>query len=237
MTFSGRTAIVTGGTGALGGVCAERLLDRGLNLGIPYTSEKSLLRIPPKVAAAGPKVFTQRTDLSKGGQAGSFVDAVVAQFGSVDYLVHAAGGYLGGNTLDEVTEEQWDDIMDMNLKASFLMCSSVLRVMRRQGFGHIVNIAAMPALESGANKGPYAVSKRGVVSLTQIISDETKGTGITANAIAPSIILTDANRHSMPSADFSRWVTPQEIAEMALYLCSDEAKSISGNVIKMYGGV
>jgi NAD(P)-dependent dehydrogenase (short-subunit alcohol dehydrogenase family) len=128
-------------------------------------------------------------------------------------------------------------MMAMNLKTTFLMCRAALPAMRKQLFGRIVNIASVHALVPKANASAYAVSKRGVVTLTEAVAEETKGSGITANAIAPSMILTEANKHSMPTADFSKWVTPEEIADTIVFLCSDGARSISGNVIKVFGGV
>ena len=237
MRHSGKTAIVTGGTGALGRVCVGRLFDIGLNIGIPHTSEKSLDRIPDRVSKNTSRLLTAVANLTLEDQVGSFVDQVVQKFGSVEYLVNTAGGYLGGHTIDEVSGGDWEGIMALNMKTTFLMSRSVLKIMKRRSFGRIVNMAAMAALSSGAKKGAYAISKRGVITLTETIADETKGTGITANAIAPSIILTEANRQSMPSANYSSWVTPEEIADLVIYLCSDEAKSISGNTIKIYGGV
>jgi NAD(P)-dependent dehydrogenase (short-subunit alcohol dehydrogenase family) len=237
MTFSGKTAIVTGGTGALGSVCAEHLFNAGLNIAIPYNSEKSLANIPKRVAQFPDKFLTIKTDLTVEDQVESLVAQVVKRFGTIDYLVNTAGGYAGGNTIDEVTLDDWEGIMNLNVRTAFLICRSSLRQMRKQGFGRIVNIASMHAVSPSAKKGPYAVSKRAVITLTETIAEETKGTGITANAIAPSTIVTEANKQSMPKADFSKWVTPQEIAQLILYLCSDEAKSVSGNVVKMYGGV
>lgn len=237
MNFSGTTAIVTGGTGALGSVCVDHFSAAGLNIAIPYNSEKSLAAIPRGVTQSSGKLLTIKTDLTVEEQVESFVAQVVKRFGTIDYLVNTAGGYSGGRTIDEVTLDEWEDIMKMNMRTAFLICRGVLRVMRKQSFGRVVNIAAMPALSSSAKKGPYAIAKRAVVTLTETIAEETKGMGITANAIAPSIILTEANKQSMPKAEFSRWVTPQEIAQLILYLCSDESRSVSGNVIKIYGAV
>lgn len=237
MNFSGKTAIVTGGTGALGSVCADCFFDAGFNIAIPYNSANSLALIPKRIAENSNRLLALNIDLTAEDQVESFLAQVVKKFGTIDYLVNTAGGYTGGSTIDEVTLDEWEDIMKLNMRTAFLICRGALRVMRKQSFGHIVNIAAMPALSSSAMKGPYAISKRAVVTLTETIAEETKGTGITANAIAPSIILTEANKQSMPKAKFDKWVTPQEIAHLILYLCSDEAKSVSGNVIKIYGGV
>lgn len=95
----------------------------------------------------------------------------------------------------------------------------------------------MAGLNPSAGRGAYGISKAGVAVLTQIIADEVKGTGITANAIAPSIIATEANIRSSPGEDYSKWVQPSEIAELILYLCSDAARSVNGAVINVYGGI
>ena len=128
-------------------------------------------------------------------------------------------------------------MLEANLRTAFVMSGAVLPLMRAAHYGRIISIAAMAALSPSASRGPYAIAKRGVVTLTETIAEETKGSGITANAIAPGIIVTAANRASMPSADVSRWVTPEEIAALVLFLCSESARSISGNVLKVYGGV
>lgn len=236
MTLSRKTAIITGGTGTLGRICAERLFDESLNVAIPATSERSLIGISGKLKESPGRFLGEIADLTNEEQVAAFVTHTVEKFGGVDYLVNCAGGYLGGSTIDEVSVDDWEGILRLNLRTAFLMCRAVLKLMKPRRFGRIVNIAASAALAPGVKRGPYAVSKRGVITLTETIAEETKGMGITANAIAPSIIVTDANKESMPDADYSKWVTPEEIANLVVYLLSDEAKSMSGNVIKIYGG-
>ena len=221
----------------MGRVCVECLFDLGLNVGITYTSEKSRGAIPERVTRNPERLLARTTDLTAEVQVDSFVGEVREKFGSVDYLVNAAGGYMGGKSIDEVGVDEWEGIMNINLRTTFLTCRAILRLMRVQRFGRIVNISAMAALSPAAKRGPYAISKRGVITLTETIAEEVKGTGITANAIAPSIIVTKANQESMPGADYSKWVEPDEIADLVLYLCSDEAKSVNGNVIRISGGV
>jgi NAD(P)-dependent dehydrogenase (short-subunit alcohol dehydrogenase family) len=183
------------------------------------------------------RVLLVQADLTREDQVTSFLSHVSGVFGSVHYLAHTAGGYRGGSAVADVPTDEWEAMINVNLRTAFLVCRGVLDMMRRQNFGRIVNVAAMSALAPGAKKAAYAVSKRGVVTLTETIAEEVKGTGITANAIAPSIILTEENRQSMPNADFTKWVTPEEIAQLILYLCSDRSRSINGNVIKIYGGM
>jgi len=237
MTFNGKTAIVTGGTGILGKAIVERLFDEGCAIAIPYYSSSSLSSVPQRLSSTLSRFYAARIDLAQEDQVSAFTNDVVGKFGKVDFLVAAAGGYAGGNLTEDVDVEEFDGMLTTNLRATFLICRSVLAGMRRQKSGRIVTVASMPAVTPRSKKGPYAISKRGVITLTETIAAEVKGTGITANSIAPSILLTEANKKSMPDADLSKWVTPNEIASLVAYLCSDEARSVSGNVVKIYGGV
>ena len=233
MNLSGKTAIITGGTGALGSVVASTMYGSGTNIAIPLFSHATAAA-PGRDSA---RMFSARADLTVEGDVHDFVLSVLGKFGRVDILVNAAGGYTGGKLVEESAVNDFDAMMKLNFTSVLNTCRAVLPVMKKQGYGRIVNIAAMPALTVKPRMGPYSVSKRAVVTLTETIADEVKGQGVTVNAIAPSIILTPANQKGMPEADFSKWVTPEEIAVLTMFLCSDEAKSVNGNVIKIFGGV
>lgn len=232
-----RTAIITGGAGALGSVVTHSFLHAGINVATPVHSQLVSGFMSAHDSPDKDSFMVAEADLTVESDVRSFVADVAEKFGRVDYLANLAGGYAGGSTIAEVTVDEWELMMTRNLKTTFLMCRQVLNLMLPTKFGRIVNVTAMPALMSGAKKGPYAISKRAVVSLTETIAEEVKGSGITANAIAPSIILTDANKASMPSGDFQKWVRPEEIADLILFLCSDKARSINGNTIRIFGGV
>jgi NAD(P)-dependent dehydrogenase (short-subunit alcohol dehydrogenase family) len=128
-------------------------------------------------------------------------------------------------------------MMKLNFKTAFNFSKNVLKSMIDRNYGRIISIAAMPAIEISAGRFAYSVSKSAVINLMRTIAEECKGFNITANCIVPSIINTEANRKSMPNADYDKWVKPEEIAETILYLLSDDAKSFKGNVIKMYGKI
>ena len=176
-------------------------------------------------------------DISDESAASAFVRETAERWGGVAILINCAGGYSGGEEIGKISAATFEEMLNANLRTAFLMCNAVLPLMRAAKRGRIVSFAAMAALSPAPSRGAYAIAKRGVVTLTETIAEEVKGSGITANAIAPGIILTPSNRASMPSADTSRWVTPDEIARLVLFLCSEDARSLSGNVIKMYGGV
>jgi len=125
----------------------------------------------------------------------------------------------------------------VNLDAVFYCCRAFLRQKRMKSYGRIISIAAQTVFRPAAGRSAYAVSKGGVAMLTGVLGEELRGSGITANAIAPSIIRTPANRKSMPKGDPSKWVDPADIAEEILHLCNESAGSINGSVIPMFGGV
>lgn len=237
MNLRGSIAIVSGAAGALGSVVADRLLTAGASLALPLRAPDDEHRLPPSLRSAPDRVLTPIVSLTEESSVRACVDAVTARWGSVDILVNLAGGYAGGKTIDEMSLEEWEGMIGTNLTTAFLLTRQVLPSMKAHRRGRILSIAAMPAVTSGAGRGAYAVAKRGVITLTETVAEEVKGMGITANAIAPSIIHTAANVAAMPDADHRLWVTPQEIAELILFLCSESARSITGNVIRIFGGV
>jgi NAD(P)-dependent dehydrogenase (short-subunit alcohol dehydrogenase family) len=228
-------AIVTGGTGALGTTVVRRFTRAGTRVAVPVLAAPSEPAIEPP--GPPPRPLLIKADLSDEDDVSMFVGRVEADLGPVDILVNAAGGYAGGAPLEDVTVVEWDAMLTRNLRTAFLMTRAVVRGMKARKFGRIVSIAASAALTGSPRRIPYAVSKAGIATLTRDLAAELKGTGVTVNAIAPSIILTEANTTAMPNANVSAWVSPEEIASVIEFLCSGEARSISGNVLMMYGGV
>ena len=234
MTLDGKTTLITGGTGALGTVVAERFLQEGSNVATSYLFEDELKRLPEVYKQS---VLICRGDVTDDEDVAGLFQQVVTKFGRVDILINIVGGFLPRNDVKDVTTKDWDQMMDLNLKSAFLCSREFIKRIGKSTYGRIISMAAMPALKPTAGRGPYAVSKGGVVTLTQVLGEELKGTGVTANAIAPSIIRTKANIQSMPDEDSSKWVAPKEIADLMLLLCSESGKSINSTCIPVFGGV
>lgn len=236
MDLHGKVAIITGGTGALGSAFTKALLGTGARVAIPVHESRDPGSTAQTAAGEQDRLMHLSADLVSASDTWRFVQSVLKKWAGVDFLIHTVGTYAGGKRVDEVAPEEWDRMMDVNLKSAFLICHAALPSMRERGFGRIITIGAMPALRPAAKRGPYQISKRALITLTETIAEEVKGTGITANAIVPSTIVTPENIESMPDVDRSKWVTPEEIVALALFLCTPEARSINGNAIKIFGG-
>lgn len=234
MILQNKTVLITGGTGALGHVVAERCAHEGAKVASSYLFETELSQLSESFQN---NVFLVRADVTDEEDVATLFHKVVQKLGRVDILINIVGGFLPQTPIKDITLKAWDSMMNMNLKSAFLCSREYLRRIGTSSYGRIISFGAMPALKPTAGRAPYAISKMGVIMLTQILGEELKHTGITANAIAPSILKTKANMESMPNEDFSKWVTPEEVAEMILFLCSEKGKSINGICIPMWGGV
>ena len=234
MTLEGKTTLITGGTGALGTIVAERFLREGSAVATSYLFEDELKRLSVQYRN---NVLICRADVTDDEGVTGLFQQVVDKHSKVDILINIVGGFLPKSSIQELSTKDWDHMMGINLKSAFLCAREFIKRLGSRTYGRILSMAAMTALKPTAGRAPYAVSKGGVVTLTQVLGEELKGTGVTANAIAPSIIRTKANTESMPDEDFSKWVSPEEIVEVMLMLCSESGKSINGVCVPMFGGV
>lgn len=220
--------IVTGARGALGKVVAETALARGARVaGIEHA--------PSQAPASADRIEIGGVDLSDPAQATTAVETAAEHFGRLDALINIAGGFAF-ETIGDGDVKTWQRMHALNVLTALNASRAALPHLAASKAGRIVNIGAMGALQAGSGMGPYAASKAGVHRLTEALANEWKGK-VTVNAVLPSIIDTAANRADMPKADFSRWVTPQELAEVILFLASDAASGVTGALIPVGGRV
>ncbi|HEY2385261.1 MAG TPA: SDR family oxidoreductase, partial [Terriglobia bacterium] len=165
------------------------------------------------------------------------LDHILARRTGLDALVNTVGGYAGGIKLWEADPNAFERMLALNLMAGYRLCRAIIPVMLRQGHGAVVNIAAKAAIDHPGGAAGYAASKAAAVAMLDSLAADLKGTGVRVNSILPSIIDTEPNRKAMPTADFTRWPKPEEIAPVILFLCSNEAKLIHGAAIPVYGNV
>jgi NAD(P)-dependent dehydrogenase (short-subunit alcohol dehydrogenase family) len=226
--MKGKVIVITGALGALGRVVAETAMARGAKVaGVDHASSQ-LAATPERLELGG-------VDLSDPAQAKKAIDAVAQHFGRLDALINIAGGFAF-ETVADGDDKTWQRMHALNLLTALNASRAALTHLASSNAGRIVNIGAIGALQAGAGMGAYAASKAGVHRLTEALAAEWKGK-LTVNAVLPSIIDTDANRKSMPKSDFSKWVQPQELAEVILFLASDAASAVTGALIPVAGRV
>lgn len=226
--MNGKVVIVTGASGALGSVVAEAALARGARVA-------GLDHAPSQVQATANRIELGGVDLSNATEAQKAIDAVAAHFGRLDALVNIAGGFAF-EAVAEGDPRTWQHMYALNVLTALNASSAAIPHLAASASARIVNIGAIGALQAGAGMGAYAASKAGVHRLTEALAAEWKGK-ITVNAVLPSIIDTSANRASMPKADFTKWVRPQELAEVILFLVSDAASAVTGALLPVSGRV
>jgi 3-oxoacyl-[acyl-carrier protein] reductase len=226
--MNGKVIVVTGASGALGKVVAEIALARGARVaGVDHAASQ--------LPATGNRIELGGVDLTDAAQAKKAIDAVAAHFGKIDALVNIAGGFAF-EPVAEGEAKTWQRMYALNVLTALNASRSAIPHLTASGTGRIVNVGAMGALQAGVGMGPYAASKAGVHRLTEAHAAEWKGK-ITVNAVLPSTIDTPANRASMPKADFAKWVTPQELADVILFLTSDAASAVTGALLPVSGRV
>jgi NAD(P)-dependent dehydrogenase (short-subunit alcohol dehydrogenase family) len=228
-----KVVVVTGAFGALGRVVALGAAARGARVvAVDYAAT------PPGdlVSALGEgALFKGGVDLSDAGAATAAIDAIVEAAGRIDVLVNIAGGFAW-ETVGEGQAATWERLHRLNLMTTLNASKAALPHLVASGAGRIVNVGANAAVKAATGMGAYAASKAGVHRLTEALAEEYKGR-VTVNAVLPSIIDTPANRADMPDADFSSWVSPEELAAVILFLASSEASAVTGSLLPVVGRV
>jgi NAD(P)-dependent dehydrogenase (short-subunit alcohol dehydrogenase family) len=225
--FTGDVVLVTGAGGALGSAVATAFRAAGATVCAADVVD------PSEAAVDTDSVAYYQGDFTEEGDVEDVVSAVVADHGGLDALCNVAGTWRGGDPIEETDPDEFDFLLDVNLKTMFLASKHAIPHLRESG-GAIVSVSARSSLEGGEGDGPYRASKAGVRVLTETIAEENLG-DLRANAIMPSVIDTEANREMMPDADHDAWVDPADIAEVVCFLCSDGAAVTSGAAVPVYG--
>ena len=226
--MEGKIVIVTGASGALGKVVVASALAKGAKVAAIDHAASAVKPTAERIELGG-------VDLTDATQAGKAIDAAAAHFGRLDALVNIAGGFAF-ETVIEGDPKSWQRLFALNVLTALNASRSAIPHLTASSAGRIINVGAMGAIQAGAGMGPYAASKAGVHRLTEALAAEWKGK-ITVNAVLPSTIDTAANRASMPDADFSKWVRPEELAEVILFLASDAASAVTGALLPVQGRV
>ena len=245
MGLEGKNAIITGGARGIGRAIAETLAQRGAQLVIA-DRELTLAETTAKeiAAACGVQAIAIPVDVSNGNSAKEMVDQSLASMGHIDILVNNAG-VTRDNLLMRMSEDEWDTVLNINLKGAFNCSKAVIRSMMKQRYGRIVSVSSVSGLVGQAGQANYSASKAGVIGFTKAIAREVASRGITVNAVAPGLVPTtltadlpeDVRDYIIKVTPMARLGKPEEIAYAVAFLASDEAAYITGQVIAVDGGM
>jgi 3-oxoacyl-[acyl-carrier protein] reductase len=242
--LTGKTAIVTGAARGIGRVIAEELARNGANVALCDLKAEWLAETAAAVEALGTKALCLSVNVSSGDEVNKAVDEAVAAFGGVDILVNNAGITKDG-LLMRMSEEDWDAVLDVNLKGTFLFTKAVSRPMMKSRQGVIVNIASIIGLIGNAGQCNYAASKAGVIALTKSSARELAARSIRVNAIAPGFIESkmtevlpdDVKQKMLDQIPMKRFGGPADVAKAVLFLSTEASAYITGQVLSVNGGM
>jgi NAD(P)-dependent dehydrogenase (short-subunit alcohol dehydrogenase family) len=229
--MASRVVIVTGGSGALGQAITQRFLGEDALVAVPWVVDRERERLEASVdASTRRRLHLERCDVSDDAAMERFVTGIVAAHGRMDVLVGAVGGFAMGD-LVQTDRAQWDAMLTLNLTTQYVAARAVLPPMLAQGSGRIVAVASRAVVPPAGGMIAYTVSKAAVIAFVQALSAETRGRGITVNAVLPSTMDTPANRAAMPDADPKTWVPVTAVADAIAYLASERSAHVTGTLL------
>lgn len=243
--FSGKVAVVSGGSRGIGRAISVALAEAGAEVALLYAGNREAAeKVVAELQERGKEALAIQADVSQAEQVDAAVKQVMTRFGRIDILVNNAG-VTRDNLLLRMKEEDWDQVVDTNLKGVFLLTKAVVRPMMRQRFGRIINISSVVGVIGNPGQANYVAAKAGVIGLTKSVAKEVASRGITVNAIAPGFIETDMTAalgedvrgQLMERIPLGRLGDPADIAGAVKFLASDEAAYITGHTIHVDGGM
>ena len=241
--FKGKIVVISGSTRGIGIGMAEAFAAQGARVVLSGTTD-AVAQVAEGFRQQGHEAIGVRADVSVPEQAQALIDAAVAAYGTVDVLVNNAGITRDG-LLIRMSEADWDQVLDVNLKGAFLLTKAAARIMMKKRSGRIINITSIVGVAGNAGQANYAASKAGMIGLTKSVARELASRGVTCNAVAPGFIeshMTDAlpqetREDYLKRIPAGRYGTSSEVAELVIFLASDKAAYITGQVIHIDGGL
>ena len=245
MDFTNKTAVVTGGSKGIGFAIATKLAQGGANIAILYVGDESEgIKAKEELSQYGTKVEQYFCDVSDFEASQKVVETVIEEFGGIDFLINNAG-ITRDKLILNMDEKDFDAVIGVNLKGTFNMIKHTYKHFMKKRFGRIVSTSSIVGLNGNAGQANYSASKAGIIGLTKSVAKELAGRGVTANAVAPGYIGTDmtnvlsdkvkdAMKAQIPA---KRIGTPDDVANVVAFLCSDEAAYVTGEVIRVDGGL
>jgi 3-oxoacyl-[acyl-carrier protein] reductase len=245
MNFTDKVAIVTGGSRGIGRAIAEQLAAGGARVVVNYRSGQATAdEVVAHIKAGGGQAIAVQADVSDWGQVEALVETTKKTWGRIDILVNNAGT-TRDTLIVRMSEEDWDLVIDTNLKGAFNCIKAVSRQMMRQKYGRIVNITSISGIAGNAGQANYASAKAGLIGLTKTVAKELGSRGITCNAVAPGYVPTDLTaslpaeliQQAVDRTPLGRTGTPEDMAAAVAFLTSDDAGFITGQILAVDGGL
>ena len=243
--FEGKTAIVTGASRGIGREIALQLAQEGAKVAVNYSGSKDKAdEVVQQIKDTGGEAFAIQADVSNSDSVKTMVDMTIETFGSIDILVNNAG-ITKDNLLVRMKEDEWDDVININLKGVFLCTKGVSRQMMRQRAGKIVNVASIVGVSGNAGQANYVAAKAGVIGFTKTTAQELAARNINVNAVAPGFITTDmtdalnedVKNQMLANIPLGKLGSPENVAKTVMFLLSEDAAYITGQTIHVDGGM
>lgn len=243
--LAGKTAIITGASRGIGAEIARKFAADGAKVVVNYSgSQEKAEAVVADIQDNGGEAIAVKANVSDAESVKAMVDETMKAFGSVDILVNNAG-ITRDNLMMRMKDDEWDDVINTNLKGVFICTKAVTRQMMKQRAGRIINIASIVGVMGNAGQANYVASKAGVIGLTKTTARELASRGITANAVAPGFITTDmtdqlteeVQKAMLGQIPLGRFGAPEDVAKAALFLASDDASYMTGQTLHLDGGM
>jgi len=241
-----KVALITGGGGGIGGAVAHRMAAGGFTVIVADYDHRAAEQVRAEIVSAGGKAEALSVDVTQAREVKALVTDIANRFNRIDVLANIAGGSIYTKRIEELTWAQWKEVIDLNLKGTFLMCREVAPVMQRQKSGRILNTASNYGVTGSALRTPYAAAKAGIIAFTKTLAQELAPNGILVNTVAPGPTDTprvmekespDARRQRWSSIPLGRTGKPEDLAEAFYFLTTAQSAWITGQTLHVNGGV
>jgi 3-oxoacyl-[acyl-carrier protein] reductase len=244
MSLHGKVAVVTGGSRGIGRTVASALVREGASLTLCARDHVAAKKVAAEFEASGAQVLAVKADVGEASEVDQMIAACVERFGALNILVNNAG-ITRDNLLLRMKDEEWDAVLNTNLKGVFHCTRAALRPMLKQRGGRIINLTSVVGIMGNSGQANYAAAKAGIIGLTKATAKEVASRGITVNTVAPGFVETDMTHALEPELQeriraqipLGRFGTPEEVAELVVFLASDRAAYITGQVVHINGGL
>lgn len=228
-------AVVTGGTGALGRALVPMLARRGFRLAVGYLIPEEARRLEEELDMDEDEIVLRRVDATDRSQVDDFMREAVETYGHINVVTSLVGAWAGGRDISETDDVRFDRMIDLNLRSAFYTVRAAIPHLQDVDWGRIVVVSSRAGLETPSGQAAYNIAKAGVLALARSAAVELEHTNVTANALLPSVIDTEATRAALPYADYIKWPKPHEIAAVIDFLSSPQSAVINGAAIPVYG--